>query len=188
MPAATLSKAQLLDRLPDTFRRLGYDGASLADISAATGLGKSSLYHHFPGGKEEMGVEVLAHLANTLEEALFAPLKTPGDPRSKLSQMLDVIDAFYDGGRKACLLARLAASADRTRFQRPLRSVFERWSASIVALGREAGLSQKVAEARAEDAIVRIEGALVVCAGTDDVAPFTRALSAIRGSLLEPAR
>lgn len=184
MTSAALSKPQLLERLADTFRRLGYDGASIADIAAETGLGKSSLYHHFPGGKKEMASEVLAHLAESLERALFAPLRAPGDPKVKLGQMLAVIDAFYDGGRNACLLERMAASADRSQFQRPLRSIFERWSASIVALGREAGLPQKVAEARAEDAIVRIEGALVLCAGTGDVGPFARALAAIRGSLL----
>lgn len=184
MASNALSKSQLLDRLADTFRRLGYDGASIADIAAATGLGKSSLYHHFPGGKEQMAAEVLAHLAESLEQALFAPLQTPGDPKVKLAEMLSVIDTFYDGGRRACLLERMAASADRIHFQRPLRSIFERWSASIVVLGREAGLTQKVAEMRAEDAIVRIEGALVLCAGTGDVGPFARALTAIRGSLL----
>lgn len=183
MAATSLTKPELLDRLSDTFRRLGYDGASIADIASATGLGKSSLYHYFPGGKEEMASEVLAHLAQSLERALFAPLEGPGTPSVKLAHMLAVIDAFYDGGRKACLLERIAASADRSRFQRPLRAIFARWMESIAALGREAGLSPKVAEARAEDAVVRIEGALVLCAGTGDTAPFARALAAIRGTL-----
>ena len=53
-------------------------------------------------------------------------------------------------------------------------------NAALTVLGREAGLPPKVAEARAEEAIVRIEGALVLCAGTGDVAPFERALAAIR--------
>lgn len=184
MAATSLTKAELLDRLSDTFRRLGFDGASIADIAAATGLGKSSLYHHFPGGKEEMAAEVLAHLGRSLEQELFAPLAVAGEPRQKLAQMLRVIDAFYDSGRKACLLERMAASADRSRLQRPLRAIFERWMESIAMLGREAGLTQKVAETRAEDAIVRIEGALVLCAGTGQTAPFTRALASIRTSLL----
>lgn len=184
MALTSLSKPELLARLADTFQRLGYDGTAIADIAAATGLGKSSLYHHFPGGKEEMAVEVLSDLGRRLEQALFAPLQRPGDPKVKLAQMLAVIDTFYDGGRKACLLERMAASADRSRFQRPLRAIFERWSASIVALGREAGLPPKLAAARAEDAIVRIEGALVLCAGTGDVTPFARALAAIRATLL----
>jgi AcrR family transcriptional regulator len=36
------------------FRQFGYDGVTLSKISQATGLGKASLYHYFPGGKAEM--------------------------------------------------------------------------------------------------------------------------------------
>ena len=36
-----------------------------------------------------------------------------GRPDEKLKQMIDTIDAFYDGGRKACLLGRLMASPNR---------------------------------------------------------------------------
>ena len=59
MPAAQASRDEVVDRLLTAFRRKGYDGASLADLSAATGLGRSSLYHYFPGGKEEMARAVL---------------------------------------------------------------------------------------------------------------------------------
>ncbi|MEP7000146.1 MAG: helix-turn-helix domain-containing protein, partial [bacterium] len=48
MPAPISSKDEVLDRLLDTFRDRGYEGASLAELSAATGLMKSSLYHYFP--------------------------------------------------------------------------------------------------------------------------------------------
>lgn len=184
MPAPMLTKDEILRRLADTFRQLGYDGASLSDIARATGLGKSSLYHYFPGGKEEMATEVLAALRGQLEAALFEPLEGPGAPARKLGQMLDTLDAFYHGGRKACLLERLAATADRSPFQRPLHAVFERWITAIAALCREAGIPAAAARVRAEDAVVRIEGALVLCAGTGDHRPFGRALSAIRRSLL----
>ena len=75
------SKAEVLDRLMDTFRRDGYDGASLAQWSAVTGLGKSSLYHHFPGGKSDMALQVLAHMAAGLERDLLAPTGGPGRRR-----------------------------------------------------------------------------------------------------------
>ena len=61
MPAAldAKKKAEIVDRLFVVFQDHGYEGASLADLSRATGLGKSSLYHHFPGGKEQMAEAVL---------------------------------------------------------------------------------------------------------------------------------
>ena len=124
MPAPLLTKPDMLERLMDLFREKGFDGASVSDISDATGLGKSSLYHHFPDGKEEMAIQVLAHLEDQLERALFEPMRSAGTPRQKLDRMLETIDRFYDGGKKACLLERLAASVDATRFRRPLGRAF----------------------------------------------------------------
>src|ERR1700749_1985402 len=61
MPAAldAKEKAEIVGRLFVVFQDRGYEGASLADLSQATGLGKSSLYHHFPRGKEQMAEAVL---------------------------------------------------------------------------------------------------------------------------------
>src|SRR5688572_29273677 len=164
MPAALMSKDVVLARLMESFRDRGYEGASLTELSAATGLTRSSLYHYFPGGKEQMGVEVLAHLDRQLAESVYAPLRSTHAPAKKLAAMIDAIDAFYDGGRKACLLERLCTAADRGRFSRPLRQAFTAWMEGVEALCLEAGLSSSVARARAEDFVVRVEGALVLCA------------------------
>jgi AcrR family transcriptional regulator len=185
MPAPLISKREVLERLLSTFRDSGYDGASLAELSDVTGLGKSSLYHHFPGGKQEMAVQVLAHLTSSLESALFEPLALPKRPQQKLDAMLATLDAFYDGGKQACLLERLAASVSRERFQRPLALAFERFIDAVRELGMEAGLPRSVAQARAEDFVVRIEGALVLCAGTGDPSYFARTLRELR-NLLAP--
>jgi AcrR family transcriptional regulator len=186
MPAPILSKDEVLDRLLDAFRDRGYEGASLTELSAATGLVKSSLYHYFPGGKEEMAEKVLAHLDRQLTTDLYEPLRSGRTPARKLGAMLDTIDAFYEGGRKACLLERLCASADRTRFRRPLRRAFTVWMEAVEDLCLEAGLPRAVARARAEDVVVRIEGALIVCAGTDDYEVFARTIKDLRASVLAP--
>jgi TetR/AcrR family transcriptional repressor of lmrAB and yxaGH operons len=186
MPAALLSKHEVLERLLDSFREHGYDGASLAELSSTTGLGKSSLYHHFPGGKEDMARQVLAHLDAQLEAALFAPLRSAQSPARKLTAMLTTIDAFYEGGKKACLLERLCASVDRGRFQRPLARAFGTWIDATEALCIEAGVPRALARSRAEDLVVRVEGALVVCAGSGDPGVFQRTLRELRKTLLAP--
>jgi TetR/AcrR family transcriptional repressor of lmrAB and yxaGH operons len=185
MPAPLLSKEEVLDRLLNTFREKGYEGASLAELSAATGLVKASLYHYFPGGKQDMAEQVMAHLDRQLAAGLYAPLQSAQPPARKLGAMIDAIDAFYEGGRKACLYERLCASVDRARFQRPLRRAFATWMDAVEALCVEAGLSKGLARARAEDFVVRIEGALIVCAGTGDSAVFARTLKDLRSSLLQ---
>ena len=84
MPAPSLSREQVLYCLLDTFRTSGYDCASLSELSESTGLGRSSLYHYFPGGKQDMAKQVLAHLEAGLRDELFGPLDQPGSPKSKL--------------------------------------------------------------------------------------------------------
>jgi TetR/AcrR family transcriptional repressor of lmrAB and yxaGH operons len=184
MPAPILSKEEVLDLLLNTFRDRGYEGSSLAELSTATGLGKSSLYHYFPSGKAEMAEQVLAHMDRQLTTNLYEPLRLAQTPAKKLELMLDALDAFYEGGRKACLLERLCASVDRTRFRRPLRQAFTTWMDAVEAICLEAGLSSAVARERAEDFVVRIEGALIVCAGTDDYSVFARTIRDLRSSVL----
>ena len=186
MPAPISSKDEVLDRLLDTFRERGYEGASLAELSAATGLMKSSLYHYFPGGKEDMAEQVLAHMDRLLETSLYEPLRSTRSPAKKLSAMLDAIDAFYEGGRKACLLERLCASVDSARFRRPLQRAFTVWMDAVESICIEAGLSKAVARVRAEDLVVRVEGALIVCAGTDDYSVFARTIKSLKASVLAP--
>jgi AcrR family transcriptional regulator len=188
MPAAILPKDEVLERLLTTFRERGYEGASLAELSAATGLMKSSLYHHFPGGKEDMAGQVMAYLDQRLAADVYAPLRSSQTPGKKLGAMLDAIDAFYEGGRKACLYERLCASVDRVKFRRPLKRAFAAWMDAVEALCLEAGLSKAVARARAEDLVVRIEGALIVCAGTDDCTVFARTIKDLRTSVLAPTK
>ncbi len=184
MPGATNSKSQILDRLMDTFRRDGYDGASLAELSAVTGLGKSSLYHHFPRGKADMAAQVMAHMSVNLERELLAPMRGAGTPRARLEAMLRTLTVFYDEGRKPCLLERLCASVDADGFRTPLTAVFRALIRAIQQLCEEAGVPRAVAKERAEDAVIRIEGSLIVGAGTGDAAVFTRTLGRLRKTLL----
>ena len=188
MPAPLLTRDEILARLIDLFREKGFDGASLSDISESTGLGRSSLYHHFPNGKQEIALQVLAYLEAQLEQAVFEPMRSLDAPARKLNRMLDAIDEFYEGGQKACLLERLCASVDASRFRRPLGRAFETWIGAVETLGVESGLPRAVARQRGEDLVVRIEGALVVCAGTGNATVFARTIRDLRESVLMPAQ
>ena len=57
-PIAPESRMRLLDAAERLFHERGYSAVSMADIAGATGIRKASLYHHVPGGKEELFVEV----------------------------------------------------------------------------------------------------------------------------------
>ena len=72
MPAALLPRDEVVARILTVFRDFGFDGASLAELSKATGLGRSSLYHYFPGGKDEMAVAVLERIDTWMRERALA--------------------------------------------------------------------------------------------------------------------
>uniref|UniRef100_UPI003B3A755C TetR/AcrR family transcriptional regulator n=1 Tax=Rhodopseudomonas sp. TaxID=1078 RepID=UPI003B3A755C len=96
-------RAALLPLLGEVFRAHGYEGASLALITEATGLGKGSLYHFFPGGKKQMAAEVLAEIDGWFEANIFAPLREPDDPRAAIDAMLTGVDAYFRSGARVCL-------------------------------------------------------------------------------------
>lgn len=186
MPAALSSKDEVLAILLETFRREGYDGASLAALSKATGLGKSSLYHYFPGGKEDMASQVLDLVDAWMLREIVSPLKGRGTPAERLDRMLEAVSRFYAQGAKACLLGRLCASVDRQRFQKRVERLFTSWIDALGAVISEAGVPRATARQRAEDAVVRIQGVLVVSQGLGDQAPFRRTVRKLRAGLLEP--
>lgn len=52
-------RPDILVAAANVFRRQGYHGAKMADIAAEVDLTAGSLYHHFPGGKQQILHEVL---------------------------------------------------------------------------------------------------------------------------------
>jgi AcrR family transcriptional regulator len=186
VPPALLSRDQVIDKLMLVVRRSGYDGASLAELSKATGLGKSSLYHHFPNGKDDMVRAVLEHLEAQLRESVFVPLRTPGPAQRRVEAMVETIDDYYRGGREACVLGNLVLGTSRTRFRRQLQAIFDEWIEALSSALIDAGLSRRIARARAEDAVIRIEGALVLAGAMGDVSLFQRSLKQMPSDLLAP--
>jgi AcrR family transcriptional regulator len=187
MPAPLKSKEEVIAILLDTFRTDGYDGASLATLSEATGLGKSSLYHYFPGGKEDMIHQVLDRVDAWMNAEVVAPLAGPGTPAARLEHMLDVLGRFYQQGGHACILGRLCASVDSDRFRVRVERLFRSWIDALAKLITESGVPRAVAKKRSEDALIRIQGSLIVCEGLGDQAPFKRTVKQLREELLLPA-
>lgn len=172
-------------RLLPVFQKHGYDGASLAALSQATGLGKSSLYHYFPGGKADMARAVIDRVEQWLEEHAIAPLTGPGAPERRLERMLKALEGFYGGGRNACVLGTMVIGGARQMFQAQLSAAFGRWIEALAELAVETGLPRSTARLRAQDAVIRIEGALIVAGGLGDLAPFQRTLRRIPDDLLQ---
>jgi AcrR family transcriptional regulator len=180
-----MSKDEVITRLIRVFRQYGYEGATLARLSEATGLGRASLYYHFPGGKKDMAAAVLSQMNNWLERSVLLPLRSGGTPSGRLSEMSTNLSKFYCQGEQACLLAVLALGESRELFHVQIRKALNVWIDVLAEVLVDAGLEPDRAHLRAEDAILQIQGALILARGLGDTAPFERVLQRLPEELLK---
>lgn len=175
----------LLERLSATFRDVGYESASLARLSEATGLKKASLYHRFPGGKEQMGLEVLQEAGRWLTRHVLEPLAGNGSPRERIAAMARELDGFYSGGKQACLLNLLSSPIGGSGpFKAAIRQMFEAFVDALAGVVAETGCPASVAHDRAERGVALIQGSLVLARGLGSTEPFRKTLDALPDELL----
>lgn len=179
MPAALASKDEIVDRLFVVFRDRGFEGASLADLSRATGLGKSSLYHHFPAGKTQMAEAVLGLAVSLIDSAILETAQGADPLKVRIRKIVAALEQFYAGGRTPCVLGQLAASDVGATARQSLQLAFEHWIKAIDGLARESGLPPGRARSFAEDWVARVQGALILQAATGSTGAFERALQAL---------
>lgn len=184
MRPAKVSDKELFKRLTQVFRRRGYDGASYADLMKATGLVKASLYHRFPGGKEEIVGAVQSEVDRHFAEYVLLPALEESEPKERARRMAQRLREFYDSGKAWCLLDTLTLAESRATLAHAKKSM-EFWVERFARVGRDAGLSAGVARKRAEEAVAAIEGGLVVARVLKNRRPFLRVLAGLPKKLTE---
>lgn len=168
-------KADVIPLVAEVFRELGYEGASLSAITARTGLSKGSLYHFFPGGKEEMAAEILGHVDCWFVTRVFEPLEQ-GEPREAIARMWKSVDGYFQSGRRICLIGAFALDETRDRFAGAIRGYFKRWVTALEGALIRSGVEPRLARASAEEAVIGIQGALTLARALDERTVFARSL------------
>jgi TetR/AcrR family transcriptional regulator, lmrAB and yxaGH operons repressor len=161
--------ASLMAAVIETFKRKGYDGASLADLGAATGLAKASFYHRFPGGKPEIGRAALAESGRQFTALVLRPLQSAAPPAARLNAMYEGVLAYYAGDTQACLMNTMTLGDGGQLFGKDIKHTIMAWQKLLAACFE--GLDEDTARAQAIDIIIRIQGALVLArmSGRGDV-------------------
>jgi AcrR family transcriptional regulator len=140
---ATRTKAYDLDRLVDvalrTFERRGYDATSIDDLSRATGLARSSLYHHIDGKEDLLRLGCARAL-----DALFAVLDDPevaaGAPGERLRALVRrTAEVTVRHHRAVALLLRVRGNGRVEHGVLARRRAFDRAAAELVAEAARSG-------------------------------------------------
>ncbi|MEO6920407.1 MAG: TetR/AcrR family transcriptional regulator, partial [Collimonas sp.] len=126
-------RCDVVPLLAEVFRIYGFEGASLARITEGTKLGKGSIYHFFPGGKEEMAAAVLSEIDAWFRSHVFVPLRESADAESAIDAMFREVGRYFLSGRKVCLVGVFALGNERDRFAETVKGYFVEWVAALEA-------------------------------------------------------
>ncbi|MEJ2373395.1 MAG: TetR/AcrR family transcriptional regulator [Sulfurimonas sp.] len=186
---SSISKEMLIESLAVVFRKHGYEGASMGELSKETGLQKASLYHRFPGGKEEMANAVLEHVNNIVEENIVIPLDDSTiTPTEKTVILIENLEAIYNGGKNSCLYNVLSYPVlEKSPFADTIKKAFDTLSVTISKLLQEYGVNSDSADKKARTILMLLQGSLVLCRGTDSTKPFEDAIQQIK-SMIETSK
>ena len=133
-----------------------------------------------------MATEVLAEIDGWFETNIYAPLRAADDPARAITSMLAGVDDYFRSGNRVCLVGMVALGAARDQFADAVDDYFARWHVALVSLLRRSGLSNALAQRRTEDALLTIQGALVLARARNDTTIFRRALAELKTRLLAP--
>jgi AcrR family transcriptional regulator len=189
MARVMTDRAAAVPALAEAFREHGFEGASLARLGAAAGLGRGSLYHFFPGGKEEMAAAVLADVDDWFTTRVFTPLRAAaaGDPAA-IGDMFDAVTGYFRSGRRVCLQGAFALGAERDTFAGTIRGYFEQWIASLAAALAAAGTPEADARAAAVETVAVIQGSIVLSRALDAPDIFAATVARQRARVLAGIR
>ncbi len=173
MAREVTERCDVIPMLAEIFREYGVEGASLSVISKHTGLGKGSLYHFFPGGKDEMVATVLNNISEWFEQNIFAKLADPLEPKEAVLSMFDEVDDYFRSGGRVCLVGALAIDNVRDRFASSIHTYFARWIETLTIALQRMGCARSEAHALSEEIVVAIQGALILARAVDEPRIFT---------------
>jgi AcrR family transcriptional regulator len=170
------TKERIVNTTAELFRRQGYTGTGLKQIVAEADAPFGSLYHFFPGGKEQLGDEVIrraGHFYFLLFEAIFeaAPdlVTATADFFSGAADTLRSTD-YAD----ACPIATVAlevASTNET-LRAATADVFQSWIDAATDRIAEAGIPRRKARRLALSFLTSLEGAFVLCRAMRSTEPL----------------
>ena len=183
-----MSKEKVILQLIPVFRQHGYEGTSLTMLSRATGLGKASLYHYFPKGKQGMANAVMEYIASSFKEEVLQPLENTNPPQEKIVNMCRALTDFYANGTNNCFLAIMSVGEADSLFHNQVKHRLEIWINAITEILIAAGIEPQNAKERSQNAIAEIQGALILVRILDEPKIFIRILEKLPKKLIQTAR
>jgi TetR/AcrR family transcriptional repressor of lmrAB and yxaGH operons len=161
------------------FQRDGYSGTSWRRLVEEAGTPWGSVHHHFPGGKEELGVAAIGFGGEAVAASLAHCFDTQPDPAAAVRESfrLAATRMGASGYAAACPVASVAL--ETVPGSEPMASAagaaMTGWEKLIARRLRDTGMKKKRARALARLTLTMFEGALVRSRIERSTVPLTEA-------------
>ncbi|WP_419801456.1 TetR/AcrR family transcriptional regulator [Mucilaginibacter sp.] len=171
---------ELLISLTKVFRERGYEGTSIKELSDLTGLKKASLYHRFPNGKQEMAASVLEYIGKWVADNIFHAFTNEADTyKTRLKNGMFQIRKLYEGGKNPCILKALSTQNGMELFHQSISKGMKEWVAAFINLGLSMEFTKQMAEEKAIQTLIDIQGSLILSKTLDNATIFESTLKKI---------
>src|SRR5919202_3603752 len=181
------TKDRILDSSAELFRRQGYTGTGVKQIAAEARAPFGSLYHFFPGGKEQLGEEVI-RWSGGMYLQLFVTVAGEAD------DVVGAVEDFFSGAAEtleetnyadACPIATVALEVASTN--EPLRKatadVFKSWIDAGSAFFAAGGIPEERARELALHMLCALEGGFVFSRAMGTTEPMHVAGAAVAAAV-----
>ncbi|WP_202819024.1 TetR/AcrR family transcriptional regulator [Actinosynnema sp. ALI-1.44] len=165
--AATDTRTRILRATAMLLQRQGYEGTSIKRISGDAGVTQGSVYHFFPGGKEQLAVEALRYGADEFTELLRSGLDSAEDPAEAVAACAVLLaDTLLTSGWTdgcpvaATALETIGASPD---IQRAAEQALRQWQDLLTTKLTTGGIPDEAAVDLASTILSTLEGAELLC-------------------------
>jgi AcrR family transcriptional regulator len=150
----------------------GLQGTAFSDVLERSGAPRGSVYHHFPGGKDQL-VDAAIELAG--DRALRVLDGVAGAPPREVTQFfLDLWRQVLvlSDLRAGCAVLAVTVATDSPDLLNHAAAIFRAWRGRLAALYELGGMDATAAARLATTVVAASEGAVVVSRAERSLEPF----------------
>ncbi|THD43169.1 MAG: TetR/AcrR family transcriptional regulator [Bradyrhizobium sp.] len=162
----------MIERTAVLLAKKGLQRASFSEILEASGAPRGSLYHHFPGGKDEL---VLAALEYAGDQALTVLARLAGKPAREVAEgflaLWRSVLARSDFGA-GCAIVAVTVAAESPELRARAAAILRAWRERLGELFVKGGMPREKAPAIAANLVAACEGGVILARAERSFEPF----------------
>lgn len=169
---ASDTRRKMIERTAVLLAKKGLQGTSFSEVLEASGAPRGSLYHHFPGGKNELILEAIRVAGARAMAALDA---TQGQPADRVAgQFLGLWRTVLEKSNfgAGCAVAAVTVASESSELIGQAAGVFRGWRTRLGALLAAGGVPANRSNALAAALISASEGAVILARAEQSFEPF----------------